>query len=84
MSSSIAITQGSTAGSMSPQRVPMSSPSSGVKPIDVSTERPRSMAATEQPLPRWQVTSLDLLERPAEQACAARMATKRCEVPWKP
>ena len=43
----------STAGSMSPERVPMTSPSSGVSPIDVSTERPPSIAVTDAPLPRW-------------------------------
>ena len=32
-------------------------PSSGVKPIVVSTERPSSTAVTEQPPPRWQTTS---------------------------
>ena len=47
-----------TAGSMSPQRVPITRPSSGVKPIEVSTDRPCSMAHAEQPLPRWQVTML--------------------------
>ncbi len=40
---------------MSPQRVPMTSPASGVSPIEVSTETPSAMAAIEQPLPRWQV-----------------------------
>ena len=43
------------AGSRSPLRVPITSPSSGVKPIEVSTDRPPRTAATEQPLPRWQV-----------------------------
>jgi len=45
----------STEGSTSPDRVPMRSPSSGVKPIDVSTERPPRIAQAEQPLPRWSV-----------------------------
>ena len=43
------------AGSMSPERVPITRPSSGVKPIEVSTERPFSTAVMEAPLPRWQV-----------------------------
>ena len=42
----------STAGSMSPERVPMTSPSSGVRPIEVSTERPPRSAQTDAPLPR--------------------------------
>jgi hypothetical protein len=44
-----------TDGSTSPDRVPITSPSSGVKPIEVSTERPPSIAVIEHPLPRWQV-----------------------------
>ena len=43
------------AGSMAPQRVPIIRPSSGVKPIVVSTGTPWSTAVMEQPLPRWQV-----------------------------
>jgi hypothetical protein len=40
------------AGSMSPDRVPITSPSSGVRPIDVSTQWPFAIATAEQPLPR--------------------------------
>eukprot|EP00955_Chlamydomonas_euryale_P097257 365064-Chlamydomonas_euryale.AAC.1 len=40
-----------TAGSTSPHRVPITSPSSGVIPIDVSTHAPPHTAATLQPLP---------------------------------
>ena len=43
-------------GSMSPDLVPITSPSSGVSPIDVSIERPFSIAAAEQPLPRCKAT----------------------------
>ena len=46
------------AGSIAPQRVPIIKPSSGVRPIDVSTAMPWSIALIEQPLPRWQVISL--------------------------
>ena len=46
------------AGSMEPQRVPMIRPSSGVKPIVVSTTRPSRTAHSEEPLPKWQLTSL--------------------------
>ena len=43
---------------MSPERVPMGRPASGVKPMEVSTLLPPSMAVTEEPLPRWQEISL--------------------------
>ncbi len=43
------------AGSMSPLRVPITRPSSGVKPIEVSMDLPCSMAVIEAPLPRWAV-----------------------------
>ena len=41
-----------SAGSRSPDLVPMTRPSSGVIPIEVSTELPALIAAAEQPLPR--------------------------------
>ena len=37
--------------STEPQRVPITSPSSGEKPIDVSNDLPLRMAVTEAPLP---------------------------------
>ena len=37
--------------SMEPQRVPMGTPSRGVKPMEVSMDLPPSMAQTEEPLP---------------------------------
>ena len=45
-----------TLGSMSPQRVPMSTPASGVRPMLVSMHLPSLTAEMELPLPRWQVT----------------------------
>ena len=39
-------------------RVPITRPSSGVNPIDVSTDCPARMAAAEQPAPRWRATSV--------------------------
>ena len=39
-------------GSTSPERVPITSPSIGVSPIDVSTGRPPTMADADAPLPR--------------------------------
>src|SRR6266480_1244753 len=41
-------------GSTDPGRVAIGTPSSGVKPIVVSTEWPSRTAVTEQPPPRWQ------------------------------
>ncbi len=46
------------AGSRSPERVPITRPSSGVMPIDVSTEDPALIAAAEQPFPRCSVMML--------------------------
>jgi len=43
------------AGSISPERVPITSPSSGVMPMEVSTGYPARIAAAEQPLPRCSV-----------------------------
>ncbi len=45
-----------TAGSMSPDRVPITSPSNGDRPIDVITDRPPSTAQADAPLPRCRVT----------------------------
>ena len=44
-------------GSTEPERAAIGTPSSGVKPMLVSTERPSSTAETEHPPPRWQTTS---------------------------
>ncbi len=44
-------------GSKSPDLVPMISPSSGVNPIEVSTDRPPSTAVAEQPAPSCNVIS---------------------------
>ena len=46
----------SSPGSTEPERVPMTRPSSGVKPMVVSTDRPRWTAAIDAPAPRWQET----------------------------
>ena len=48
------------AGSISPQRVPIKTPARGVKPIEVSMDRPPWTAVMELPLPRWHVTILSL------------------------
>ena len=44
-------------GSTFPDLVAITSPSRGVKPIVVSTERPSRTAASDAPAPRWQVTT---------------------------
>ncbi len=46
------------AGSMSPLRVPITSPSSGVMPMEWSTALPPATAVIEQPLPRCTVMRL--------------------------
>ena len=70
-------------GSMSPERVPITSPCSGVRPIDVSTARPPSTAEMEAPLPRWQtMTFRSSAGRPSTSA--AFFDTYEWEVPWKP
>ena len=65
----------SAPGSTEPERVAIGTPSSGVKPIVVSTERPSRTAVTEQPPPRWQTTSR------GTRTCSDAHCTDR---PWKP
>ena len=67
-------------GSTSPDRVPITSPSSGVRPMEVSMLRPRLMAQTDAPLPRWQDT---ICNRSTGWpiTSAARRATYLCDVP---
>ena len=61
----------------------MTSPSSGVRPIVVSTDTPSRIAAALQPLPRWAVTRRNPPGgRPSRTA--ARSLTKRWLVPWNP
>ena len=49
--------QSRSPGSTLPGRVAMTSPSSGVKPMVVSTLTPPDTAARDEPAPRWQVTT---------------------------
>ena len=60
-----------TEGSMSPVRVPITRPSSGVSPMEVSTGSPPRTAEAEAPLPRWST-----IWRSAEVSfpCAAKCA----------
>ena len=66
-------------GSIVPERVAMTSPSRGVNPIVVSTDRPSRTAAREAPAPRWQVTTADTgagvsheLDRPSPRVAVAQ------------
>ena len=73
-------------GSTLPDRVAMARPSSGVKPIVVSTERPLATAASDAPAPRWHVT----IRRPsialAEQlrSTAGRLGMRQAMEPVSP
>ena len=70
-------------GSTLPERVAITSPSSGVNPIVVSSERPSLIAHSEAP--GAQVAAHDPQIRHASaSSCGARRATQPCESPWKP
>ena len=56
-----------------PERVAITRPSSGVKPMVVSTEQPSRTAASDAPAPRWHVTTRKPAgSRPASSAGAPR------------
>lgn len=74
---------GMIAGSMLPQRVPIGTPSSGVRPIEVSMHLPPFTALRLEPLPRWQVITR-VCSFGMSSFWIARPATYRCEVPWNP
>ena len=69
--------------SMSPARVPIGTPASGDRPMDVSWHLPSATAEREEPLPRWQTMIFSSLAG-FPISSMARLETKRCEVPWKP
>ena len=71
------------AGSRSPERVPMISPSSGVRPIDVSTHLPPIDAEIEAPLPRWQTITFAVSGLRLANLIVS-LDTKLWLVPWKP
>ena len=72
-----------TAGSMSPERVPITSPSKGVSPMEVSTHFPPRTAEADAPLPRCStITFTSSGDLPSSFAVARD--TYACEVPWKP
>ena len=68
---------------MEPARVPIIRPSSGVKPIDVATERPPRTAVTEQPLPRCATTMSSSLAGRLGRT-PARSIAHVTDSPWKP
>ncbi len=68
---------------MSPVRVPITTPSSGVSPIEVSNDFPFLTAVMLEPFPMWQVMSR-ILSKSFFIRSAQRRATYSCEVPWKP
>jgi hypothetical protein len=70
-----------TAGSISPQRVPIITPANGVNPIEVSITLPFLTADIEAPLPRWQTI---ILESFLPNNSLALLLTNLCDVPWNP
>ena len=70
-------------GSRSPGRVPITRPSSGVNPMEVSIGRPPAIAEADAPFPRcrtiWLISSW---RRP--RTSATRWETNSWLVPWKP
>ena len=73
--------QSSRPGSTEPDRVAITRPSSGVKPMVVSTERPSRTAHSDAPAPRWHVTTCARRPRPAPRTRArgrgSRSAARR-------
>ena len=68
-------------GSSEPARVAMTRPSSGLKPMVVSTERPSRTAVAEAPPPMWHTTRR---VGGAPSRAAARSVDHSTESPWKP
>ena len=62
--SSLRIIYVRTPRSRSPVLVPIISPSTGVSPIDVSTDLPFLIAATDAPLPKWHEIIFELIHFP--------------------
>ena len=70
-------------GSTEPVLVPITTPSRGVKPIEVSTDLPPLTAVMEEPLPRWHETILRSSTF-LPIASARALETNLWDVPWKP
>ena len=71
------------AASMSPQRVPITMPARGVRPMEVSTTPPFLIAARDEPLPRWHVTRFTFASGFFRNFAAA-CVTNLWLVPWNP
>lgn len=69
--------------SRSPALVPMTSPSTGVSPMDVSIDCPNLTAAHDPPLPICAVTIFCFLGSSLRKS-QTRWLTYRCDVPWNP
>lgn len=68
---------------MSPDRVPITNPSIGVNPIEVSTGRPPRIADADAPLPRCSTIWLNEVSGTSRNRAACSL-TYWCDVPWKP
>ena len=77
------MSQSISPGSTEPDRVAITNPSSGVKPIVVSTDFPSATAARDAPAPRWQVT-IRMESTGCPLSSAARVEAYAWESPWKP
>jgi hypothetical protein len=73
--------QRTSPGSTVPDLVAMTSPSSGVKPMVVSTHLPLLTAASDDPAPRWQVTTRCRSAFKSARIAPARRAAYACESP---
>ncbi len=65
---------------MSPERVPITRPSIGVNPIEVSTGRPPTIADADAPLPRCSTIWLSLASGTSRNAATCSL-TYWCDVP---
>mmetsp|Transcript_6526 Transcript_6526/g.15295 ORF Transcript_6526/g.15295 Transcript_6526/m.15295 type:complete len:297 (+) Transcript_6526:457-1347(+) len=72
-----------TPASMSPERVPITRPSSGVSPMVVSMHLPCLMQAMLAPLPRWQMMAFISVRFMLRRSAVAPV-TKQKELPWNP
>ena len=74
------ISHSSIPGSTLPARVAITRPSSGVNPMVVSRETPPSIAHSDAPAPRWQLT-IRSSAASLRSSCGARLATHAWESP---
>ena len=70
------------AGSIQPDRVPIGTPSRGVRPMEVSMHLPPFTAEMDEPLPRWHTMILrSSAGLPQSPLLLGNVAV---EVPWNP